>query len=75
MKKSKVNVVEDTLPPVPQNTPVPEAVRQKIQQLIQEKQYSAAEAQVNQALKKTILSMLFIYYYLKFILHKKMSLL
>jgi thioredoxin-like negative regulator of GroEL len=51
-EKSKVNVVEDTLPPVPQSTPVPEAVRQKIQQLIQEKQYSAAEAQVNQALKK-----------------------
>jgi len=51
-EKSKVNVVEDTLPPVPRSTPVPEAVRQKIQQLIQEKQYSAAEAQVNQALKK-----------------------
>ncbi|MBO9530438.1 MAG: hypothetical protein J7514_11780 [Acinetobacter oleivorans] len=51
-EKSKVNVVEDTLPPIPQSTPVPEAVRQKIQQLIQEKQYSAAEAQVNQALKK-----------------------
>lgn len=51
-EKSKVNVVGDTLPPVPQSTPVPEAVRQKIQQLIQEKQYSAAEAQVNQALKK-----------------------
>lgn len=51
-EKSKVNVVEDTLPPVPQSTPVPEAVHQKIQQLIQEKQYSAAEAQVNQALKK-----------------------
>ncbi|NUF31086.1 hypothetical protein HUN28_12880 [Acinetobacter oleivorans] len=51
-EKSKVNVVEDTLPRVPQSTPVPEAVRQKIQQLIQEKQYSAAEAQVNQALKK-----------------------
>ncbi|WP_224973981.1 hypothetical protein [Acinetobacter oleivorans] len=51
-EKSKVNVVEDILPPVPQSTPVPEAVRQKTQQLIQEKQYSAAEAQVNQALKK-----------------------
>lgn len=51
-EKSKVNVVEDTLPPVRQSTPVPEAVGQKIQQLIQEKQYSAAEAQVNQALKK-----------------------
>jgi len=51
-EKSKVNVVEDTLPPIPQSTPVPEAVRQTIQQLIQEKQYSAAEAQVNQALKK-----------------------
>jgi len=51
-EKSKVNVVEETLPPVPQSSPVPEAVRQKIQQLIKEKQYSAAEAQVNQALKK-----------------------
>jgi len=51
-EKSKVNVVEETLPPIPQSSPVPEAVRQKIQQLIQEKQYSAAEAQVNQALKK-----------------------
>ncbi|SEO40661.1 hypothetical protein [Acinetobacter sp. yr461] len=51
-EKSKVNVVEETLPPIPQSTPVPEAVRQKIKQLIQEKQYSAAEAQVNQALKK-----------------------
>lgn len=51
-EKSKVNVVEDTLPPIPQSSPLPEAVRQKIKQLIQEKQYSAAEAQVNQALKK-----------------------
>lgn len=51
-EKSKVNVVEENLPPITQNSPVPEAVRQKIKQLIQEKQYSAAEAQVNQALKK-----------------------
>ncbi|GAA5587138.1 hypothetical protein Acal01_02300 [Acinetobacter calcoaceticus] len=51
-EKSKVKVVEETLPPIPQSSPVPEAVRQKIKQLIQEKQYSAAEAQVNQALKK-----------------------
>ncbi|EKU37135.1 MULTISPECIES: hypothetical protein [Acinetobacter] len=51
-EKSKINVVEETLPSIPQSNPVPEAVRQKIQQLIQEKQYSAAEAQVNQALKK-----------------------
>ncbi|MCU7698275.1 hypothetical protein OD757_13735 [Acinetobacter sp. AYS6] len=51
-EKSKINVVEETLPSTPQSNPVPEAVRQKIQQLIQEKQYSAAEAQVNQALKK-----------------------
>lgn len=51
-EKSKVNVVEETLPPIPQSSPLPEAVRQKIKQLIQEKQYSAAEAQVNQALKK-----------------------
>lgn len=51
-EKSKVNVVEENLPPIPQSSPVPEAVRQKIKQLIQEKQYSAAEAQVNQSLKK-----------------------
>lgn len=51
-EKSKVNVVEETLPPIPQSSPLPEAVRQKIKQLIQEKQYSAAEAQVNQSLKK-----------------------
>lgn len=51
-EKSKVNVVEENLPPIPQSSPAPEAVRQKIKQLIQEKQYSAAEAQVNQALKK-----------------------
>lgn len=51
-EKSNVNVVEETLPPIPQSSPLPEAVRQKIKQLIQEKQYSAAEAQVNQALKK-----------------------
>lgn len=51
-EKNKANEVEETLPSIPQSTPVPEAVRQKIQQLIQEKQYSAAEAQVNQALKK-----------------------
>ena len=51
-EKSKVNVVEENLPPITQSSPVPEAVRQKIKQLIQEKQYSAAEAQVNQALKK-----------------------
>ncbi|MGB9037594.1 MAG: hypothetical protein WCC23_03665 [Acinetobacter calcoaceticus] len=51
-EKSKVNVLEENLPPITQSSPVPEAVRQKIKQLIQEKQYSAAEAQVNQALKK-----------------------
>ncbi|CAI3148922.1 hypothetical protein MWMV7_MWMV7_02543 [Acinetobacter calcoaceticus] len=51
-EKSKAHEVEETLLAIPQSSPVPEAVRQKIQQLIQEKQYSAAEAQVNQALKK-----------------------
>lgn len=51
-EKSKAHEVEQTLLSIPQSSPVPEAVRQKIQQLIQEKQYSAAEAQVNQALKK-----------------------
>jgi hypothetical protein len=39
-------------PAIPQSNPVPEAFRHNIQQLIQEKQFSAAEAQVNQALKK-----------------------
>ncbi|MDX8239139.1 hypothetical protein SLL78_12500 [Acinetobacter pittii] len=51
-EKSKVNVVEKLIPSTPQSSPVPDAVRQKIQLLIQERQYSAAEAQVNQALKK-----------------------
>ncbi|MBO8209661.1 hypothetical protein H2O10_12055 [Acinetobacter nosocomialis] len=51
-EKSKTNVVEEVTPALPQSSPVPEAVRQNIQQLIQEKQFSAAEAQVNQALKK-----------------------
>lgn len=51
-EKSKAHEIEETLLSIPQSSPVPEAVRQKIQQLIQEKQYSAAEAQVNQALKK-----------------------
>lgn len=51
-EKSKAHEVEETPLSIPQSSPVPEAVRQKIQQLIQEKQYSAAEAQVNQALKK-----------------------
>ncbi|AJB49529.1 MULTISPECIES: hypothetical protein [Acinetobacter calcoaceticus/baumannii complex] len=51
-EKSKANVVEEITPALPQSSPVPEAVRQNIQQLIQEKQFSAAEAQVNQALKK-----------------------
>ncbi|MEO4182679.1 hypothetical protein [Acinetobacter pittii] len=51
-EKSKVNVVEKPVPSTPQSSPVPDAVRQKIQLLIQESQYSAAEAQVNQALKK-----------------------
>ncbi len=51
-EKSKVNVVEEVAPALPQSSPVPEAVRQNILQLIQEKQFSAAEAQVNQALKK-----------------------
>ncbi|WP_343568567.1 hypothetical protein [Acinetobacter sp.] len=50
--KSKASVVEEVAPALPQSSPVPEAVRQNIQQLIQEKQFSAAEAQVNQALKK-----------------------
>ena len=51
-EKSKANVVEEVAPALPQSSPVPEAVRQNIIQLIQEKQFSAAEAQVNQALKK-----------------------
>lgn len=51
-EKSKASVVEEVAPALPQSSPVPEAVRQNIQQLIQEKQFSAAEAQVNQALKK-----------------------
>jgi len=51
-EKSKASVVEEVAPALPQSSPVPEAVRQNILQLIQEKQFSAAEAQVNQALKK-----------------------
>ncbi|QNX14229.1 hypothetical protein IC766_16590 [Acinetobacter seifertii] len=51
-EKSKANVVEEVAPALPQSSPVPEAVRQNIIQLIREKQFSAAEAQVNQALKK-----------------------
>ncbi|WP_284115153.1 hypothetical protein [Acinetobacter pittii] len=51
-EKSKAIVVEDVAPALPQSSPVLEAVRQKIQLLIQEKQFSAAEAQINQALKK-----------------------
>ncbi|WP_373358092.1 hypothetical protein ACEN3H_16235 [Acinetobacter lactucae] len=51
-EKTKVNVVEESIPSTPQSSPVPDAVRQKIQVLIQERQFSAAEAQVNQALKK-----------------------
>ncbi|MZY06978.1 hypothetical protein GUK58_13065 [Acinetobacter pittii] len=51
-EKTKVNVVEESIPSTPQSSPVPDAVRQKIQLLIQERQFSAAEAQVNQALKK-----------------------
>lgn len=51
-EKSKANVVEEVAPALPQSSPVPEAVRQNILQLIQEKQFSAAEAQINQALKK-----------------------
>ncbi|WP_212511956.1 hypothetical protein [Acinetobacter seifertii] len=51
-EKSKANVVEEVAPALPQSSPVPETVRQNILQLVQEKQFSAAEAQVNQALKK-----------------------
>lgn len=51
-EKSKAIVVEDVAPALPQSSPVIEAVRQKIQLLIKEKQFSAAEAQINQALKK-----------------------
>ncbi|MHC6187665.1 hypothetical protein ACYU0V_16225 [Acinetobacter sp. X9] len=51
-EKTKVNVVEESIPSTPQSSPVPDAVRQKIQLLIQERQFSTAEAQVNQALKK-----------------------
>lgn len=51
-EKTKVNVVEESIPSTPQSSPVPDAVRQKIQLFIQERQFSAAEAQVNQALKK-----------------------
>ena len=51
-EKSKANVLEEVAPALPQSSPVPETVRQNILQLIQEKQFSAAEAQVNQALKK-----------------------
>ncbi|HAV5381405.1 hypothetical protein OHW55_10035 [Acinetobacter baumannii] len=51
-EKTKVKVIEENTPAIPQSNPVPEALRHNIQQLIQEKQFSAAEAQVNQALKK-----------------------
>ncbi|QUV68230.1 hypothetical protein [Acinetobacter baumannii] len=49
---TKAKVIEENTPAIPQSNPVPEALRHNIQQLIQEKQFSAAEAQVNQALKK-----------------------
>ncbi|MFA3601012.1 hypothetical protein KWE35_10630 [Acinetobacter baumannii] len=51
-EKIKAKVIEENIPAIPQSNPVPEALRHNIQQLIQEKQFSAAEAQVNQALKK-----------------------
>ncbi|MFW2733919.1 hypothetical protein, partial [Acinetobacter baumannii] len=51
-EKTKTKVIEENTPAIPQSNPVPEALRHNIQQLIQEKQFSAAEAQVNQALKK-----------------------
>ncbi|MDO7525856.1 hypothetical protein ACT4VL_12220 [Acinetobacter baumannii] len=51
-EKTKAKVIEENTPTIPQSNPVPEALRHNIQQLIQEKQFSAAEAQVNQALKK-----------------------
>lgn len=51
-EKIKAKVIEENTPAIPQSNPVPEALRHNIQQLIQEKQFSAAEAQVNQALKK-----------------------
>ncbi|MBR8608042.1 hypothetical protein QDR68_11095 [Acinetobacter baumannii] len=51
-EKTKAKVIEENIPAIPQSNPVPEALRHNIQQLIQEKQFSAAEAQVNQALKK-----------------------
>lgn len=51
-EKNKAKVIEENTPAIPQSNPVPEALRHNIQQLIQEKQFSAAEAQVNQALKK-----------------------
>ncbi|EXD28450.1 hypothetical protein [Acinetobacter baumannii] len=51
-EKTKTKVIEENTTAIPQSNPVPEALRHNIQQLIQEKQFSAAEAQVNQALKK-----------------------
>lgn len=51
-EKTKAKVIEENTPAIPQSNPVSEALRHNIQQLIQEKQFSAAEAQVNQALKK-----------------------
>lgn len=51
-EKTKAKVIEENTPAIPQSNPVPEALRHNIQQLIQDKQFSAAEAQVNQALKK-----------------------
>ncbi|MDC4294485.1 hypothetical protein NQ633_03055 [Acinetobacter baumannii] len=51
-EKTKAKVIEENTPAIPQSNPVPKALRHNIQQLIQEKQFSAAEAQVNQALKK-----------------------
>ncbi|MFK7334545.1 hypothetical protein [Acinetobacter baumannii] len=51
-EKTKAKVIEENTPAIPQSNPVPEALQHNIQQLIQEKQFSAAEAQVNQALKK-----------------------
>ncbi len=72
VKKSKANVVEEITPALPQSSPVPEAVRQNIQQLIQEKQFSAAGSSSQSGTKKkTIPSTNCIYYFLKFILLKR----
>lgn len=74
-KVSRTTLAREEQEAAPQSTsPIPDSLRQKLEQQIQSGNYQTAEAQINQALKQDNTSMSCTCSYLIFIWHKKMIL-